>query len=154
MAYVKINDGAVAAYPYGIGQLKRDNPSVSFPKEITEQVLNGFSVYAVSFEQDPDYDPKTQNVMLSETPVLVGDAWTITKTVTDKTSEEIAGYNSGKALFNREKRDRLLTETDWWAVSDRTMTSEQTTYRQALRDITTHANWPHLTNDDWPTKPS
>ena len=38
-------------------------------------------------------------------------------------------------------------------MSDRTMTSAQTTYRQALRDITTHSNWPHLEEDDWPTKP-
>ncbi len=35
----------------------------------------------------------------------------------------------------REKRDKLLTETDWWAVSDRTMTSAQTNYRQQLRDL-------------------
>ena len=35
----------------------------------------------------------------------------------------------------RNKRDRLLTETDWWAVSDRTMTSAHTDYRQDLRDL-------------------
>jgi hypothetical protein len=51
------------------------------------------------------------------------------------------------------ERDRLIAETDWWASSDLTMTAEQTAYRQALRDITTHANWPHLSEDDWPTKP-
>jgi len=33
------------------------------------------------------------------------------------------------------------------------MTAEQTAYRQALRDITTHANWPDLGEADWPTKP-
>lgn len=56
-------------------------------------------------------------------------------------------------LQNKETRNSLLSETDWWAVSDRTMTSEQTAYRQALRDITTHANWPDLDDGDWPTKP-
>ena len=54
---------------------------------------------------------------------------------------------------HRQKRDELLAETDWWAVSDRTMTAEETAYRQALRDITTHANWPNLAPEDWPTKP-
>jgi hypothetical protein len=54
---------------------------------------------------------------------------------------------------NRNRRDELIAETDWWAVADRTMTAEQTAYRQALRDITTHANWPHLEEADWPTKP-
>ena len=51
----------------------------------------------------------------------------------------------------REERDRRLAETDWWAVADRTMTSEQTTYRQALRDITTSAT--SLDDVVWPTKP-
>lgn len=53
----------------------------------------------------------------------------------------------------RNLRETLLAETDWWAMSDRTMTAEQTAYRQALRDITTHANWPNLADSDWPTKP-
>lgn len=35
----------------------------------------------------------------------------------------------------RDKRAGLLAETDWWAVADRTMTSEEITYRQALRDL-------------------
>ena len=51
----------------------------------------------------------------------------------------------------RVERDRKLTETDWWAVADRTMTAEQTTYRQALRDITTSAT--SLDDVVWPTKP-
>ncbi len=54
----------------------------------------------------------------------------------------------------RKTRNALLSETDWWAVSDRTMTDDQTAYRQALRDITTHTNWPVLNDSDWPTKPS
>lgn len=54
---------------------------------------------------------------------------------------------------NRANRDELLKETDWWATSDRTMTQAETDYRQALRDITAHANWPNLGDDDWPTKP-
>lgn len=51
----------------------------------------------------------------------------------------------------RRKRNRLLTETDVWALSDRTMTAEQTAYRQALRDITDQAGFPH--DFTWPTKP-
>ena len=36
----------------------------------------------------------------------------------------------------RMKRNRLLSETDWWASSDLTMTDAQKKYRQDLRDIT------------------
>jgi hypothetical protein len=55
--------------------------------------------------------------------------------------------------LNRSKRNDLLAATDWWAVGDRTMTAEQTAYRQALRDLTSHVNWPDLQDADWPTKP-
>ena len=36
----------------------------------------------------------------------------------------------------RAKRNALLNETDYLALSDQTMSAEMTTYRQALRDIT------------------
>ena len=52
---------------------------------------------------------------------------------------------------NRIVRDKLLAATDWWATSDRTMTAEQTAYRQALRDITDQAGFPNTIT--WPTKP-
>jgi hypothetical protein len=57
----------------------------------------------------------------------------------------------------RAERDILIAETDWWASSDLTMTTAQTNYRQALRDITTQT--PSLDDDGnitgitWPTKP-
>jgi len=51
----------------------------------------------------------------------------------------------------RAERDRLIAATDWWAGSDRTMTAEQTAYRQALRDITSSAT--SLDDVTWPVKP-
>ena len=58
--------------------------------------------------------------------------------------------NAEKNL-NRIVRDKLLAATDVWALSDRTMTAEQTAYRQALRDITDQSGFP--TDITWPTKP-
>jgi hypothetical protein len=63
------------------------------------------------------------------------------------TAEEIAqrqadelAWNAGafdRALADlRAKRNRLLSATDYLALSDNTMTEEARTYRQALRDIT------------------
>ena len=57
------------------------------------------------------------------------------------------------ATANRATRDTKLAETDFYALSDVTMSAEMTTYRQALRDITSHDNWPNLEEADWPTKP-
>jgi len=52
----------------------------------------------------------------------------------------------------RSKRNQLLTETDYLALSDVTMTDEMRTYRQALRDLP--ANTEDPANPVWPTKPS
>jgi len=60
----------------------------------------------------------------------------------------------------RVERDRLIAETDWWVLPDRTPTSEQLAYRQALRDLPSTAT-PVLdpttrlaiSGVTWPTKP-
>ena len=57
----------------------------------------------------------------------------------------------------RRQRDAKLAETDWWGASDNTMTTAQTNYRQALRDLPSSAE-PTLTDDvlgnvTWPQKP-
>lgn len=58
-----------------------------------------------------------------------------------------------KESESRHQRMLLLSDSDTWALTDRTMTDEQIQYRQALRDITTHANWPNLDASDWPIRP-
>jgi len=51
----------------------------------------------------------------------------------------------------REERNKKLTETDFYGLSDVTITSEMTVYRQALRDIPQQAGFPNSVT--WPTKP-
>jgi len=72
-------------------------------------------------------------------------------------AEQEAAYqatlDANTAKANRTKRDRLIAATDWTALSDVTMSAEMATYRQELRDITTHANWPNLADEDWPSEP-
>ena len=54
----------------------------------------------------------------------------------------------------RVKRDRLLAETDYLALSDQTLSAEMSTYRQALRDITNGITTVEQANNvTWPTKP-
>jgi len=54
-----------------------------------------------------------------------------------------------KAL--RTRRNQLLAETDYLALSDQTMTAEMQAYRQALRDLP--ANTVDPANPVFPTKP-
>ena len=54
--------------------------------------------------------------------------------------QEEADWEAGafdRAMSNlRQERNRKLAETDFYALSDVTMSEDMTTYRQNLRDIT------------------
>ena len=54
----------------------------------------------------------------------------------------------------RAKRNKLLQDTDFYGMSDNTMSSEMATYRQALRDITSGITTVEQANAVvFPTKP-
>jgi hypothetical protein len=81
------------------------------------------------------------------------------------TAEEEAAYDKIKkewedgaldrALQNlRNKRNRLLAETDYLALSDNTLSDDMKTYRQNLRDLPAGKDTVEkCENATWPTKP-
>ena len=150
--FVKITNGQVTKYPYTVGDLRRDNPNTSFPKTVPTATMAAYGMYPVGYEAAPDYDPLTHRLQHSTVPSLVDGEWKLTKTVVALTADQIADATSAKAAEMRKVRDALLTETDYFALTDVTMDAAMTSYRQALRDITSHANWPYLTDADWPVK--
>ena len=88
------------------------------------------------------------------------DGETIQLTADEETARdaEEAAWAAGegdRALAGmRQDRDRLLADTDFYALSDVTLSDAMTTYRQDLRDLpagkTTKADVDGAT---WPTKP-
>jgi hypothetical protein len=73
--------------------------------------------------------------------------------------KDVAFSSFAKDLL-RVERNKLLTQTDWWAVPDRTMTPEQIAYRQALRDLPNNSTPTLTVNGEldkssvtWPIKP-
>ena len=73
---------------------------------------------------------------------VVGGKWQ-RFTVRDKTDAELMREVRGT-------RDDLLKETDWYALSDVTMSSDMTNYRKALRDLPANVDLSDIT---YPTKP-
>jgi hypothetical protein len=54
----------------------------------------------------------------------------------------------------RQRRNRLLAETDFYALSDVTMSEDMETYRQALRDLPDGLDTVEKVNNKvYPTKP-
>ena len=159
MQIAKIKDNAVEK----IGEHTDLFPNVSFPATgpsldwMTEN-----SVMPVTMSRS--YDRMTQkstNVdpYIEDNVVYLHKIESLTNS--EKTAAQTA-LNNETAARNREERNRRLAETDWMACSDVTMAENWKTYRQALRDITKHINWPNLKvpdidgsgDDDWPVKPS
>lgn len=88
---------------------------------------------------------KNGSAILSSNPSDFGVTW---KQVSDKLK---ALQDAEPMRLLRKERDKLIAETDWWVLPDRTPTDAQKKYRQDLRDITKSAT--SLDDVKWPTKP-
>jgi len=78
-----------------------------------------------------------------------GNQIQLDQSLVDAAAIEVAAEQALKAL--RTRRNQLLAETDYLALSDQTMTAEMQAYRQALRDLP--ANTVDPANPVFPTKP-
>ncbi len=151
------------------GQWRSHFSNVSLPKAWKKATLDGLNLDPVLESPKPEvgqYQTAIRNGASQDSNGNWVYAWQIVDMFADTTdsdgnvvtkAEQEASYeaslNESIAKQNRNKRDQLLAETDWTALSDVTMTDEMATYRQALRDITTHENWPNLLDEHWPIKP-
>jgi len=140
--FVKVTNGQPSKFPYTLGELRRDNPNVSFPKTIPDATLEQYGVFNVKDTDAPKVDSKVKRLIKGVS--LVDGIWTVTW-AEQNLSEEAASDNV------RGHRNTLLKDTDYLALSDNTLSAEMATYRQALRDITSQEGFPY--NITWPTKP-
>ena len=115
---------------------------------VTEWVLRGEPTSEAEFNE---MFRKVTGADASGTAIESDDTstWGVTWAQVSAKKDELVAAEPMRLL--RVERDRKLADTDWWAVSDRTMTDAQTTYRQALRDIP--ASYSSLDDVVWPTKP-
>ena len=78
-----------------------------------------------------------------------GNQVTLDQSAVDAAAIEVAAEQALASL--RTTRNGLLAETDYLALSDVTLSSDMTLYRQALRDLPANTSDP--ANPVWPTKP-
>ena len=141
--FVKISNGAVERFPYTLSDLRRDNPNVSFPATVPDAELASYGVERVTAATAPDSDSRTHT--LERSCSLIDGAWTEVWTESQRESA-VAAKNI------RDQRNQLLAETDWTQLSDSSVASTWTTYRQELRDVPAQDGFPYSVT--WPTKPS
>jgi len=148
-----IENDVVKQYPYGIEQLKRDHPNVSFPKNASDTLLSSFGMQRVFFSTRPEL---TNTQVLEESaPVFSTEdqRWAQVWTVRNMTTEEIASRDEDQAESVRAARDNLLVQSDWTQGKDipDNVSGPWAVYRQALRDVPAQAAFPWAI--EWPTQP-
>ena len=141
--FAKITNGAVERFPYTISDLRRDNPNVSFPATVPDAELASYGVERVTPATAPSINTLTHR--LERSCELVDGVWTEVWTETQRESA-VAEKNI------RDQRNQLLSQTDWTQLSDSSVASTWTTYRQELRDVPAQEGFPYSVT--WPTKPS
>jgi hypothetical protein len=143
--YIKLTNDTPRAY--SIGQLRRDNPQVSFPKTVPDNILAEYNVFPVTEIPKPEYDPQSQYLQQSEY-YQTETGWQFYYTVEQLPLEQVA-------QTVRHERDRLLEASDW--IVSRSYERQQpvseswAAYREALRDIPEQSGFPYAVQ--WPQTP-
>lgn len=104
--YIKITNGQPKTT--SIGQFRRDNPNISFPKNITEETLNAYDTYSYTIDEQPLYNKRDQKVsknFYEDSNGLWKQGWV----VTDKTAEEISQYDAQMTANVKAEAQRRIT---------------------------------------------
>ena len=159
-------------------QLRKEHSNMSLPQSWTEDTFALLNVARVEKTEAPTVGQ--YQTARKEGIENVGGVWKekwqivdmfndytddegVTHTKAEQEAEYQARLDAKAADGVRTQRDKLLAESDWVTVKAVDQNAQDSlgiqvpqawlTYRQALRDITSHANFPNLTETDWPTKP-
>jgi hypothetical protein len=151
--FVKITNGQPQAN-YTIGDLRKDHPNVSFPRNISDDVLAAYGVFRVTEVPAPEYNARTHR-LVTQAPTLVNGVWTVTRVAVAKDQAQIDNETAQVAADVRAERDKRLAATDWRVVKhlelNENIPAVWELYRQALRDVPSQAGFPW--DVTWPESP-
>ena len=113
---------------------------VPTPDNVTECPHNCTFGYTGTYTYDSELDKVVENYDLE---------------LKEGESLELAIVETSRQV--REARDELLRESDPIVFksieSNSSVPTEWSTYRQALRDLPSHGDFPFIVDSDWPTPP-
>jgi hypothetical protein len=117
--FIKLTNGVPT--PYTIGQLRRDNPQTSFPKDIPDEMLASYDVYPVKRTPAPAYNELTQLIRVLD-PVEIDGVWTQQWEVMDlPVDQQIENLKAARAQAYTQEADPLffkwqrgeVNKTEW-----------------------------------------
>ncbi len=128
-------------------EFRKRHKNTSFSRLLDENLLDAFDTDIV-FEGPQKQGPPPYSYTYRNGVEKIGDKWYTKYSIRQQDKEPI---DEQRAVSERNKRDNLIKESDWRAVSDRQLEPEWKEYRQALRDITQQEGFPH--DVEWPIDP-
>ena len=141
-----------------ISQFKASYPNTSFPKQITNDILDSYGFDPV-LNGTPATVEAPYGVSTRDGVEQIDGQWFtkfIAGPVFTNSAEETtyrANVDAAAAERARAERNTKLANSDWTQLPDSSAdASAWATYRQALRDLPSTDGWPH--NITWPTNPS
>jgi hypothetical protein len=116
---------------YTLSQLRKDNPQVSFPVNISNNLAEEFGVYPLQATPRPQIDYITQNCT-EGTPQFINGSWAQTWVISDASQEEIA-----------ERKQNLIDSiTD--ETQNRLDSFAQTRLYEGILSLCSYQNSPNL----------
>ena len=137
--YAKIQNNKIDKFPFTETDLKKGNPSTSFPINPLEntELREAFDVVEVQENPQPDFNAQTHKCV-EKTPEFKNGNWEKAWETKTKTSAETTQDDSNRWAEVRNQRTQKLEETDWQmtkAMETGEDASDLRNYRQKLRDI-------------------
>lgn len=100
--YIKVVDGNPIGY--SIGQLKKENPNVSFPKWPSEDQLKDYNVYKVKLIEQPKVEISQK--VTEGNPVFIDGEWVQNWIVEDLKDEDVAEIK--QQIFEKNEEEKRL----------------------------------------------
>ena len=151
MLYAHVEDGTVT-YRGSLPKSWRNISGLNLSEGDDDylKTLGWLPYVEVSVEIGTDETPDGEDTAITETKV------TATAKKRALTDAEKTDRNASNLESLRFERNLKLADTDFYALSDVTMSSDMATYRQALRDLPATADITKWDTDNWvwPTKPA
>lgn len=165
MAYAKVINNTLVAFPWTWEQMRQENPEVLFPDKFVPSIFAEYGGVKIAFQQ-PTYNEATHYLVAGDVELIDG-VWTQTYNAVAYTSEELALQETDKRQKNAAQAKLELQESDWCELPSvrntainphLTNTAEFDNYRLALRQIVLNppvevGNWPALPNGIWSSAP-
>ena len=159
-------------------QLRKEHSNMSLPQSWNEDTFALLNVARVQKTEAPAVGQyqTAQKDGIENVGGVWKEKWSVVDMFQDYTDDEGVTHTKAEqeaayqadldakvAESVRTQRDKLLAECDWVTVKAVDQNAQDSLgiqvpqvwldYRQALRDITNHADFPHLTDEAWPTAP-